>query len=544
MASWKASQPIKKHRLRALNRSPNVICFDEPMENPIITGTPQNNERNQRDNFDQIQQLMDLINNQQKLIHVLNNDNRQTKSEDKGLRIPEIALPIFEGNLRKNNFKFFKTSFDSVISRTRATTIDKFALLRSKLAGNALNAINTLSVTEGNYSRAWEILEKRFDNPRATKSSNVEILTKLQKTIPNNAESLLTFMQTYQGELQNLADLGVNISECNTFIMHHILSKLDKFTSKRFEDTLQDNNMEPTLEQLDRFMEKEYAINSKNDDEDEQYEQTYRKEMKKMTPANVTRTHMAENRKVNYHQPQENCFLCQENHPVTECPKFITSDDRIALLRHYKLCIYCAQHRYDYRSPCKLRETLRCNVKNCNGRHIPELHVEYNMKPNLTNTHLTNNKSDFHSTIILPTAIANVMDNNLTPNPIRCLIDQCSQSSYITEDLAQKLSLHKKKTNVKIMWVGGAIAGKSQWIVNLKIKINDQKIIQTKALVVKKVTSKLPTMPTHIDWNKIGWNKDTHPLADPCFNKPSHIPILLGSNILPKIIIEGVKEIN
>ena len=123
-----------------------------------------------------------------------------------------------------------------------------------------------MSVTEGNYEKAREILDKRFDNPRATKDANVEILTKLQKTIPNNAESILKFMQ---GALQNLSDLGVNIKECNTFIMHHILNKLDKYTSKRFEDTLEDNCTEPTLKQLDKFMEKEYAINIKNDDEEE-----------------------------------------------------------------------------------------------------------------------------------------------------------------------------------------------------------------------------------------------------------------------------------
>ena len=273
----------------------NVFQNDDVIDEQIIPRSQQDqqdNERNQpplnnrADNTEQIKQFMDMINNQQKLIQViLGNENKQTKSDDKGLRVPEISLPTFDGNLRNNNYKYFKTSFDSVISRTRATTIDKFALLRSKLTGNALNAINTLSVTEGNYEKAREILDKRFDNPRATKDANVEILTKLQKTIPNNAESILKFMQAYQGALQNLSDLGVNIKECNTFIMHHILNKLDKYTSKRFEDTLEDSCTDPTLQQLDKFMEKEYAINIINDDEEDQSNQNYKKDIKKPTPS-------------------------------------------------------------------------------------------------------------------------------------------------------------------------------------------------------------------------------------------------------------------
>ena len=121
----------------------NVFQNDDVIDEQIIPRSQQDqqdNERNQpplnnrADNTEQIKQFMDMINNQQKLIQViLGNENKQTKSDDKGLRVPEISLPTFDGNLRNNNYKYFKTSFDSVISRTRATTIDKFALLRSKL---------------------------------------------------------------------------------------------------------------------------------------------------------------------------------------------------------------------------------------------------------------------------------------------------------------------------------------------------------------------------------------------------------------------------
>ena len=85
------------------------------------------------------------------------------------------------------------------------------------------------------------------------------------------------------------------------------------------------------------------------------------------------------------------------------------------------------------------------------------------------------------------------------------MLGQCSQSSYITEDLVQKLRLPRKRTNVKIMGVGGVITGTIQWIVSLKIitGIQDTPTIKTKALVVKRVTSKIPSTASVIDRSQL-----------------------------------------
>ena len=177
------------------------------------SGTTSNNNSN---NISQIQQFMDLLTSQQKLTQQVLNQDRPNNTE-RGLRVPEISLPIFNGDFRKKSYKFFKTSFDSVVSRIKTTTIERYALLRSRLDGNALAAINTLTLTEGNYKRAWEILDKRFDNPRVSIESNIEILATLPPTAAQDAEAILTFMQTYQGALQNLSDLGTDLKACINF---------------------------------------------------------------------------------------------------------------------------------------------------------------------------------------------------------------------------------------------------------------------------------------------------------------------------------------
>lgn len=43
------------------------------------------------------------------------------------------------------------------------------------------------------------------------------------------------------------------------------------------------------------------------------------------------------------------CFICDDDHRVKECPKFLSSTNREALLREYKLSIYCLGHKFNFK---------------------------------------------------------------------------------------------------------------------------------------------------------------------------------------------------
>ena len=120
------------------------------------------------------------------------------------------------------------------------------------------------------------------------------------------------------------------------------------------------------------------------------------------------------------------------------------SKDKVELLKHYRICFYCLRHRFNPIRPCN-RNILICDVIGCNEKHVTEMHPQQK----ITHTNVTKNMADSFSNTILPTAIANIMSIDKSSVPVRCLLDQCSQSSYITEDLVQKLRLPRKRTNVK-----------------------------------------------------------------------------------------------
>ena len=58
------------------------------------------------------------------------------------------------------------------------------------------------------------------------------------------------------------------------------------------------------------------------------------------------------------------------------------------------------------------------------------------------------------------------------------MVDQCAHQSYVSEDIVQKLGLKKEKTDVTIEGLNG-IQGKVKWKVNLKLKLCNNRIINT-----------------------------------------------------------------
>lgn len=284
----------------------------------------------------------------------------QENSLENNIRVPEISIPIFDGDVR--SFKTFRDTFLSIMSRIRISDIEKLLFLKSKLGGTALKSVENLTAIGINYSTAWDLLNKRFDNERLMIESYVDALLNAQPTNHSKASSIIGFQQEYQSILHNLKTMNININ--NPVLMIIILKKIDPKTLMRFEDQIGARSTMPTLLELDSFMEKEFAVLSR------------RKEAEYIKPtknAKQTATYAAidadktEPRKIR-------CFICEEEHSTKTCPLFVASKNREALLRKHKICIFCVKHKFDYTNPCKSKNYLVCDI--CNGSHITEMHPD------------------------------------------------------------------------------------------------------------------------------------------------------------------------
>lgn len=447
-----------------------------------------------------------------------------------------LDVPEFAGDV--SEYKAFRQIFKQSVSSQNLSLVDKFLKLRSKLRGSPKDAISSLYIENGSYDIAWEILDRNYLNPRQLLEYDVSRITNSIFVIKGqNAQSHIDCKNTFVNIAANIKQL--KLTAIDVLVQFTIL-KMDNTARARFEDFLGGSQEIPTEEKLVSFLEKEARIYqnaniNKNRDKDSKVPMRFKENMKTTQSHITTRTSKAE--------VSMQCFICGEPHLVMECATFLASRNREGLLRFHKICIYCTKHKYNRNKPCNSRRNLKCDK--CDEKHITAMHpliessvpdkqkseediIDVKEKENTTNSFLTNKKQT--SCTILPTAIANIMGENGTIAPIRCLVDLGSESSYICSHIVQSLSLRKYKTSVKIKGISGKSQCSSFNYVNLRIKLKDPslKIVSTKAFVLPSIADTLPS-------RKIQINTEMTNLADPYFNTPAFVGVLLGSDIAPQI---------
>ncbi|XP_072932542.1 uncharacterized protein [Epargyreus clarus] len=150
-------------------------------------------------------------------------------------------------------------------------------------------------------------------------------------------------------------------------------------------------------------------------------------------------------------------------------------------------------------------------------------------------------KDTVQQQVLLATALVEATSRNGVGYKVRALLDQGSQSSFVTESTAQYLGLNKTLIKGKITGLGGdkQIISKAMITIEIKSLINSDVRIPVKAYVLKNITSLLPTRKVEkLDWPEL---KELV-LADPQFDVPNHIDLLLGAETYSQILQEGMKK--
>lgn len=142
------------------------------------------------------------------------------------------------------------------------------------------------------------------------------------------------------------------------------------------------------------------------------------------------------------------------------------------------------------------------------------------------------------TTILLSTAIVEVLDVRGNFQKIRALLDTGSQTSFISLKCANRLGLPKQKMYSEIQGIGETGMNTQLGSVFLSLRPIDKNDsnFSVNAVILPRICSNQPTSPLLTSsWRHI---KNLH-LADPDFDKPSPVDILLGADIFPHIIQGG-----
>ncbi|XP_023223405.1 uncharacterized protein LOC111624721 [Centruroides sculpturatus] len=251
------------------------------------------------------------------------------------------------------------------------------------------------------------------------------------------------------------------------------------------------------------------------------------------------------------------CPVCKEAHHVFYCPAFQKQNvkTRKVTIKNAGLCFNCFKGNHSVKD-CKSTSTC----KHCRKKHNTMLHEDESPAQvsasnaasscitancNTSEVIITHHASETQQkTVLLATAVVNVIDSFGTKHKARLLLDNGSQSSFVSEAFVQRTRLPRETGKLRVIGLGQTDSGVTKGIVKLQLQsIYDQFSLQINAFVLPKLTGILPAVKVNIsDWKHIK-NID---LADSAFNKPREIDILLGADYYHDVLTSTpiVKESN
>lgn len=237
--------------------------FDEVQSQiEILSDSNQANELTVRDNFEQefdsnISIAQDILEVNSPSRDALNNTGCSLQchyeaSDVLGFKLPVIKIQNFDGS----SFKWleFKETYISLIhENTKIKNVHKFHYLLSYLEGEAARVLSNLEVSDSNYSEAWQLLCKRYDNKRQLINNHLKALFSIE-SVRETDKSLRFIVDHVTKNLRALCTLGLPAERWDVLIIYMVSSKLDSDTCYKWEEHRNMLPEIPTLNDLFDFL--------------------------------------------------------------------------------------------------------------------------------------------------------------------------------------------------------------------------------------------------------------------------------------------------
>jgi hypothetical protein len=461
--------------------------------------------------------------------HTLTSSSTSTNSsqgiaESVIAKLPPINLPSFEGNYIE--WVNFKNTFDSMIhERNGLTNIQKFHYLKSSVKGEAQKLIVHLAITHDNYITAYNLLKSRFENKRIIVQQHVNTIINLPQVTKGSPASLRQLLDGLSTNLSILQNLDIPVHSWDIILIQLMLSKLDYHSRREWETSCKTTNI-PTLKEFNDILTNHCLTLEALSDSDKAKSSTIEK------PKQSQKSFVS----VKNETTTKKCLYCNKsNHYLYQCKEFLSLavSNRIDQINKRKLCKNCLKTNHDSDS-CKGGYCRVCG----SNTHNTLLHKDTSEQLDEINNdvNVLNSSTTLPINVILSTALVQVQDKAGNFTQLRALLDSGSQSNFITESALKMLNLPSYDTNITLSGVNNSHS-KVNKSTTLIFKSNFNKFqASVKCLVLPKITQNIPASPLVYDTFKIPSNIK---LADPTFNKPGPIDLLLGNELFWKVLCVG-----
>lgn len=461
--------------------------------------------------------------------------------------LPEIAPPTFSGE--RKHWLSFKRVFDEIVgNRTDINSPTKYLYLsKSCLGGTAAHIVD--SVQNSDYETARSRLTEKYDNDVQLK---VDLVNELYDVAApkDESKSLNTFISRVETSVANLLSIGVATTSWDLLLVKHLSTKLD---TKAREDL--ERQRRPTelltfamflefLKARVRMLEIREESLFKPKSTSTPNRTGSKPSAMPATPASPVDTAL-----------KYKCVVCGMNHMIYYCEEFkkLTGEQRFEKAKQLRLCFNCLSSTH----PARLCKSGNC--QKCNKRHHTLLHSDVSSKDDSQRID-TSQKEENHSeaakgvsqaaastsnktsTVVLATALILLDNGKGVKYPCRAFLDSGSSVNFITTTLQQRMMLKRDEVNMMICGANGNETTNKYQVSAIIHAMGENNYKQAvDFLVTRKITGELPLTNICID----GWELPSKTqLADPNWNTPGRIDVLLGAEVFYNITMEQKRQLH
>ena len=448
------------------------------------------------------------------------------KLEKNITKLPAIALPTFAGDVLK--WPTFWNQFEASVDSNRdLPDSTKLSYLRRAIKDPEAEVILNPSIDgPDTYGRLVKELQLRYRRTKKIHRDLVEKLIQLPSAKYNSSD------------LRKLVDAATNSLEClqttkhfslETFISSLIYSKLPYKLQVDWDKDQPDPNTVMPYSKLFEYVTKTAFTLSDHKAFTPTTPTPEKKPAQKKSFKPKSQVYSVSSPTSNPPTPtapppwKHDCLLCKTvKHPLRDCPTWagFTVDQRLTQVKDKKLCANCLAPGH---ATADCRSKYRCH--DCRQLHHTSLHK---------------NNSVQVSTIIsrsrqLPDALLMTAEVLLTgPSgqqlKARAFLDPGAGLSIVSSRITQMLKLSLDPSEISFTTVQGTCCHGSSYLTDLIISsLHSSQKFDCRPAVVKTVTNNIPNKllaPVHDYPHLTGLC-----LADPNFNVPARVDILLGSDL-------------
>ncbi|XP_055622089.1 uncharacterized protein LOC129765697 [Toxorhynchites rutilus septentrionalis] len=455
----------------------------------------------------------------------------------------KTPIPTFDGKYEA--WPKFKALFNDLVGKCGDSDATKLQYLDKALIGEASGILDARIINDNNYQQAWQLLEERLENPRVIIDTHISGLLSMKPIYKQCWKELRNLIDNCNRHVEGLRFMEQNIDGTSGLIVVKLLTScLDGETRKQWEQTLEHGEL-PNFDESLKFLRNYCQVLERCE-----IDKTSCKLPMSVKPSWSPRAFYPGTSVLS----ESVCEVCAGSHLNYKCPSFLNMNvgQRVSKVKQIGLCFNCLRKGHQIRACPSDKSCSKCSKK-----HHTMLHYEreFYLEPESQSLNTTEESevktasvsafpenpvstacSSFQrpaKQVLLMTALVSVASKGGRESKLRALLDSGSQVNLISESAVNLLELPKYPANIPVVGVGGA---KSRILHRVIMRLfSDYSGFQSdvNCLVTRKVTDKVPSVPADIsEWNI----PPGIVLADPKFNQPRDVDLLIGAEIFFQIL--------